>query len=885
MITSMTCHLGTVLLLVSQLVAGGLYYYNHHDSYLPYFKRAFRYSHPTSSSGISGYRFLDIYSLVIPYIFVITFAGSCIIGTATAMAAEDVCDNNNNNNDNGDSNDNTCSSPQQQQRESMTKEYEEYPSSNWIEPLRQVLFYVLGSVHYFDHDERDSPTSNPTIIAPTRTQLYYTSHPDRISLAAVAIWAYLIPHLYIEYAQFKLSLEYHQRNKKEQISEGNTGGTIITDTTIVQIQKTLTRCFWGNLVYGMLVYGISASFVCYMTTSPSSSLSSASDNTNESNISNNGGGGLDRRGSDIVTGLSRLFAGVITLLLSVLFCQWIGVYKSVTTDSQRRRLRPTRTANDDADDNNNKDHTNNMYRYYYNYRSIRELKVDFSYALQYRLIATYFFHVYFSCDTNHDFDSDAVLPNSIVYGILIGIVLGISLIVVVNKVRTNSILKKYKVYIASFMATILSFASVVCIGFGVYFIERVWREDKTKEATTATAFAATTIVPEITFYVCCVWGGIVCFGVHAVAIYLSSTTNNTASRYNSEVFQEDAPGLQQVKKFVKQKEKKIKKLLHHEKQEQGQELEGKNENKLDSSGSRKNNTHDEKEEIPSTTVQLQVPLPPSYWSLITSKLGFGTRRSTSTFDSNNKDKEKSSASTSLSSVLFQTGRNIHNIVWHTSSIFFLYMTLVNIGATHQQNLVRSHLNDAFTVLYPPDYQTGKMCAWDDKTPQGNIRTFDKLDEVYDAGYKLIHCGECGKCSNWNDLKLQWTTRTFLAKVAKKCAQKSILGSVDSVTECNEKTIGFTRECAKCWTEDGLCARNNCFWIFLQSMMINAITDFRVGFNDITSATCDEAMCGPVFGPCVGAIRRKMNIISDIERPLSQQCLPVQEDWSIIFNSE
>jgi hypothetical protein len=109
-------------------------------------------------------------------------------------------------------------------------------------------------------------------------------------------------------------------------------------------------------------------------------------------------------------------------------------------------------------------------------------------------------------------------------------------------------------------------------------------------------------------------------------------------------------------------------------------------------------------------------------------------------------------------------------------------------------------------------------------------------------------------------------------------------------------------------------------------MINAMTDFRVQIDDITSATCDEALCGPgtsylrviflflywrvfaclfvfvcafstttttttrppfnihillsflsfffskllEFGPCVGAIRRRMNIKSAIERPISQR---------------
>jgi hypothetical protein len=47
-------------------------------------------------------------------------------------------------------------------------------------------------------------------------------------------------------------------------------------------------------------------------------------------------------------------------------------------------------------------------------------------------------------------------------------------------------------------------------------------------------------------------------------------------------------------------------------------------------------------------------------------------------------------------------------LWYFLSAFFLYLTIVNCGATHQQNVVRASLNNAFAFLYPPDYQTGEM---------------------------------------------------------------------------------------------------------------------------------------------------------------------------------
>jgi len=120
-------------------------------------------------------------------------------------------------------------------------------------------------------------------------------------------------------------------------------------------------------------------------------------------------------------------------------------------------------------------------------------------------------------------------------------------------------------------------------------------------------------------------------------------------------------------------------------------------------------------------------------------------------------------------------------------------------------------------------------------------------------------------------------------VRARSVKKSIFGYREEVQTCNEGTIGFTEECSLCWTDDEYCARDNCMFIYLQSIYTNQVNNFRVGPEDITSATCDEALCGPEFVPCSGATRRRMNIISDIPRPTSQQCEVASADWSVIFD--
>jgi hypothetical protein len=79
----------------------------------------------------------------------------------------------------------------------------------------------------------------------------------------------------------------------------------------------------------------------------------------------------------------------------------------------------------------------------------------------------------------------------------------------------------------------------------------------------------------------------------------------------------------------------------------------------------------------------------------------------------------------------------------------------------------------------------------------------------------------------------------------------------------ENGIGFTRPCGTVWAWDYLNTKKFCNWIFFQSLISNAVSDFSVSVDDITSAGCDEAFSGPVFAPWAGAIRRRMNIKSEM----------------------
>ena len=106
-------------------------------------------------------------------------------------------------------------------------------------------------------------------------------------------------------------------------------------------------------------------------------------------------------------------------------------------------------------------------------------------------------------------------------------------------------------------------------------------------------------------------------------------------------------------------------------------------------------------------------------------------------------------------------------LWGITSAMHIFFLIICIGATAQQERVRAALPGTFSLLYPSDYVESFMCAWNQSSPNADIRTFDSLDAVLEANYTVIHCGACGSCSNWNDLSLQWTTRSNLAALGQE----------------------------------------------------------------------------------------------------------------------
>ncbi|MEO6028624.1 MAG: hypothetical protein ABIR79_17300 [Candidatus Binatia bacterium] len=135
-----------------------------------------------------------------------------------------------------------------------------------------------------------------------------------------------------------------------------------------------------------------------------------------------------------------------------------------------------------------------------------------------------------------------------------------------------------------------------------------------------------------------------------------------------------------------------------------------------------------------------------------------------------------------------------------------------------------------------------------------------------AGRQVLHATACGACSNAADVEVLRRTRDTLTLDARACGLRYFLIGRGAATRCLAP-VGFTPACADCWIDDMACAITHCTAICLWSRLTGEPNNVNGKLNDCLQ--CDETQCGPEFGRCAGANRRRSGIVSDIERPAEQ----------------
>jgi len=176
---------------------------------------------------------------------------------------------------------------------------------------------------------------------------------------------------------------------------------------------------------------------------------------------------------------------------------------------------------------------------------------------------------------------------------------------------------------------------------------------------------------------------------------------------------------------------------------------------------------------------------------------------------------------------------------------------------------------------PLDFEYEAVCGflyedYDESCAYGRhygMKTFKNWKKARDAGAIVTHTGECGVCSNANDLAVNLLPDFYFKSF--QCAELMIQPTssiTNDVFRCYLDTMGFTAECAWLWT-------TNSIWTF-QMCLDACIENIGQPPNDpITCALnscllCDEKQSGPIFKAFSGRTRRNSGIITPVVRECS-----------------
>jgi hypothetical protein len=220
--------------------------------------------------------------------------------------------------------------------------------------------------------------------------------------------------------------------------------------------------------------------------------------------------------------------------------------------------------------------------------------------------------------------------------------------------------------------------------------------------------------------------------------------------------------------------------------------------------------------------------------------------------------------------VFRTGLGI-------AVVMYIFIVVMLTGSFHENTQAAKAPSTTYNFV------TDVVCAYNPSDPQSAWKSFGTKASALDAGYVVAHCGACGKCSNPYDVRAYVATRKSVAKSAKKCGPKAMLAGYDSLVECLQKRIGFTRPCTECWADNMKTTSKYCVLTCMTSLFTGQLTSNNVkGAGDLgwlnQCLFCDEKRSGPAFVTCSGVARRRLGIASEIERNPEEQCRNVNFDW-------
>jgi hypothetical protein len=549
----------------------------------------------------------------------------------------------------------------------------------------------------------------------------------------------------IEIAEFRISLE-------QTAYWNGVVGAAAAPARLKEGQSALAITSTMAIVVAVIVYTVTAIFVALSTQD------------------------MDQRADSIVLGLARLLSAVLFTLMSFKIPKWLGVYHSNKVVSNVGSSSPTKTG-----------------------ITVKQLKFNIRWRLWRHFAQVYILMMLQFCNA-----SPETIPVSAVIGIAFGFVVFYGVYVGRTKWKAQ------KQCIALFLAGTISVFAALALASGVYYIDTVWKHDTGIDVNTLIA---------ISFFV---WLLVVCVPVHVLLWY--NTKRKVAEctaggrqysyKYKTQMFE---PTLFAQIQLEEQQRGEAKR------QQQQQPINGDDDNdKKDgrAPGENKEDITNAAEDSGDDDVYIKVdegvvdaqgdkPQGKDEEGAVAAAVGNDKDEDANAIERNENGKteegidkareneedllmkqiqelEQTETTWSLirlhccccRGVVKDGERKPKTCLEKVLSVckwaislavngIFLYLVIVNIGATQQMATVRAHLPPAFEFLYPPEYNTGPICAWSEPTANATIQTFDTAQDAYNANFSIVHCGVCGSCSTWNDLRIQWTTRSVLAKMGQE----------------------------------------------------------------------------------------------------------------------
>lgn len=208
---------------------------------------------------------------------------------------------------------------------------------------------------------------------------------------------------------------------------------------------------------------------------------------------------------------------------------------------------------------------------------------------------------------------------------------------------------------------------------------------------------------------------------------------------------------------------------------------------------------------------------------------------------------------------------------------YVFICVVKIGSRIENTQAAQSPDTSYNFI------TDTVCALNPLAPFEPFQSFDSKEDSANAGLSVAHCGACGVCSNVNDIRIYIETRKTIAKSSKQCGVKAVFGSYSDLVKCLEGKIGFSRDCTMCWADNMLNTLRNCIFTCMTTMMTGFMKSNNVrGAGDRgwlnQCLFCDEKRSGPEFVTCSGPARRRLGIVSEIERNPAEQCNKTDFDW-------